>query len=157
MTIFRSITDMTPADARTALELGAAALLAVGTSAGTVAAGDDARLSDSRAPAGAAGGDLAGTYPDPTVGQARGLRETGGPTTLSMAAVVDGEYLRRSGSMIIGGTPLSALPALVPVALASGGADQTVAAGYGAYIPDSYEIENGDTLECASGAIMEIG
>lgn len=40
-----------------------------------------------------------------TVAQARGLRETAGPTTLTMGAVADGEYLRRSGTTVVGGTP----------------------------------------------------
>lgn len=36
-----------------------------------------------------------------TVDQARGLRETAGPTTLTMGAVTDGQFLKRSGTTII--------------------------------------------------------
>jgi len=74
---------------------------ALGTSGSTACAGNDSRLSDSRAPTGAASGDLAGTYPSPTVTQARGLRETSGPTTLTIGAMGDGEVAIRSGSTFV--------------------------------------------------------
>ena len=74
----------------------------LGTSGSTACAGNDSRLADSRAPTGAASGDLGGTFPSPTVTQARGLRETSGPTTLTLGAVADGQLLQRSGSTIAG-------------------------------------------------------
>lgn len=48
-----------------------------------------------------AGGD-AFAAGDDLVGNARGLRETGGPTQLAMGAVADGQFLKRSGSSVVG-------------------------------------------------------
>jgi len=50
----------------------------------------------------AASGDLGGNYPSPTVTQARGLRETSGPTTLVVGAVADGQILKRVGATVVG-------------------------------------------------------
>jgi hypothetical protein len=50
----------------------------------------------------AASGDLGGTYPSPTVTQARGLRTTTGPTTLVVGAVADGQLLQRVGATVVG-------------------------------------------------------
>jgi hypothetical protein len=56
-------------------------------------------------------GDLAISGGSMQVTQARGLRETSGPTTLAMGAVADGEVLRRSGTSIIGAAIGSVLQA----------------------------------------------
>lgn len=65
----------------------------------------DATLDDAlnpRPPSGAAGGQLGDTYPNPDV---RGIRETSGPTLLTVGSIADGEYLTRSGSALVGATP----------------------------------------------------
>lgn len=53
---------------------------------------------------GAASGDLAGTYPAPSVAA---MTTTTGPTSLTIGAIAAGETLRRVGSTIVGYTPAS--------------------------------------------------
>ncbi|WP_413568450.1 beta strand repeat-containing protein [Bdellovibrio sp. HCB117] len=69
--------------------------LNVGSTAGTVAAGDDARFSDARTPSGTAGGDLSGTYPNPSVAKIQN-------TAVSSVAPTSGQYLKFNGTQWAG-------------------------------------------------------
>lgn len=75
-----------------------------GTLANLNAAVTDATLDTntaSRPPNGAASGQLGGTYPSPDV---RGIRETAGPTNLTIVDIHDGDLLVRVGTTVQGKT-----------------------------------------------------
>lgn len=91
------------ADAQTPL---AHALAGVTHNADTLA-NLNTKISDADVPALA--GQFGGTAASPDV---RGIRETGGPTLLTLAAITDGQYVKRSGATLVGAAVASGFPAL---------------------------------------------
>ncbi|UOF00917.1 tail fiber domain-containing protein [Bdellovibrio reynosensis] len=65
--------------------------ISVGTTAGTVAAGNDARFTDARTPTGSAGGDLGGLYPNPSVTKIQNI-------VVSSTAPTVGHYMKFDGA-----------------------------------------------------------
>lgn len=105
-------------------------IVQLGTTSGTACQGTDARLSDSRTPTGAAGGDLVGTYPNPSLA-ALGTAGTYGSTSAIPVLTVDSkgrvasietsQIVVNANNITSGTLPAARLPAITGDVLISQG------------------------------------
>lgn len=117
----------------------------LGTSAGTACEGNDARLSDSRTPSGAASGDLTGSYPGPAL------------TTTGVAALTYGSS-SQVGQFTVdvkGRITTAAAVAITPAAIGAVGTSQ-LAANVATFLstPSSANLAAALTDEVGTGSVV---
>lgn len=106
-----SLTDNHVATANKDGVAGTASMRTLGTGAQQSCAGNDSRLSNARTPTAhksshVSGGGDAFLSTDVIEAIVKRLQTTTGPTTMTMGAVSDGQFLKRSGTTVVGDTPV---------------------------------------------------
>jgi len=153
------ITDAKVAAANKDGAAGVAGMRTLGTGATQATAGNDSRLSDSRAPNGAASGDLVGTYPGPTLALTGVAAAAYGSSSKTLTVTVD---TKGRITAIAENTPL-AVPGYGYVGkLASANmnttADQAIPIPWTTYIIRRITVESASTsLTTAAGGIYTGG
>lgn len=131
----------------------------IGAGGTQACAGNDSRLSNARTPTSHAASHKSGGSDPIKLDELAAATDV---TTLNASVSAHGLLAKLSGAAsdyLRGDGSWAALPGASDLQLSklAPAGDVTVTAGYGAYVPDYYEVAVGKFLEVGPGAVMEVG